>query len=60
MHDIVVENLVAERGAFTVSQDKGRQEIRDVQNVYSLNLITMVADIIQQHYSQVSVTHDAT
>ena len=50
--DIVGENLVAERGAFTFSRDKGGEEIP----VYSPNFIAKVAYIIHQHERQVSVT----
>ena len=53
--DIVGENLVAERSAFTFLWDKGGEEIRD-PFVYSPNFIANVADLIQQHERQVSVT----
>ena len=56
LRDRVGENLVAERGAFTFSWDKGGKEIRDVPFVYSPNFVAKVADIIQQHEGQVSVT----
>ena len=54
--EIVGENLVAERGAFTFLWESGGEEIRDVSFVYCPNLIAKVADIIQQHKRQVSGT----
>ncbi len=49
-NDIVGENLVAERGAFSFSQDIG-EVIRAVPFVYVHvpNLIAKVADIIHRH-----------
>ena len=43
----VGENLVAERGAFTFSRDKGGEEIRGVPFVYTPNFIAKVVEIIQ-------------
>lgn len=43
---IVGDNLVAERGAFTFSLEKGGEEIRDVPFVYCPNLIAKMADLI--------------
>ncbi len=48
-NDIVGENLVAERGAFSFSQDIGGEVIRAVLFVYVPNLIAKVADIIHWH-----------
>lgn len=47
--EIVGDNLVAERGAFTFSVDKGGEMIRDVPFVYCPNLIAKVADTVQHH-----------
>ena len=54
-HEIVGENLVTERSAFTFSRDKG-EEIRGVPFVYTPNFNAKVADTIQQHKRQVLVT----
>ena len=45
---ITGDDLVAEKGAFTVSTDKG-EEVREVPFVYHPNLIVKVADIVNQH-----------
>ena len=49
---IVGDDLIAEKGAFTVSVDKG-EEIREVPFAYYPNFISKVADIISQHERQV-------
>ena len=45
---ITGDDLVAEKGAFSVSTDKG-EEIREVPFVYYPNFIAKVADIVNQH-----------
>ncbi len=42
------ENLVAERGAFTFSTDRG-EEIREVPFVYSPNLMIAIAELVDKH-----------
>ena len=49
---IVGDNLVAEKGAFSVSNDHG-EEIREVPFVYYPNLIAKIADLVGQHERQV-------
>ena len=47
--DITGDNIVAEKGAFTFSVDKGGEEVREVPFVYLKNLIAAVADTVAQH-----------
>ena len=49
---IVGENLKAEKGAFTFSQDKGGEVIREAPFVYCPNLIAKVTDSITHHKRQ--------
>lgn len=49
---ITGDDLVAEKGAFSVSTDKG-VEIREVPFAYHPNFIAKVADIVNQHERQV-------
>ena len=46
--DIVGENLIAEKGAFTFSVGKV-EEIREVPFVYCPNIIAKVADTVHHH-----------
>ena len=57
--DIVGDNLVAERGAFTFSSERGRQEIREVPFMYRPNLIAAIADVVERHegYNDYCNTH---
>ena len=45
---ITGDDLVAKKGAFTISTDKV-EEVREVPFVYHPNLIAKVADIVNQH-----------
>ena len=47
--DIIAEDLVAERGAFTFSLERGREEIREIPFVYRPNLIAAIADLVARH-----------
>ena len=40
---------MAERGAFTFSSERGREEIREVPFVYRPNLIAAIADLVERH-----------
>ena len=51
---IIGSEIVAERGAFTVTVDKV-EEIREVPFVYFHNFIARVSDVIQQHERQASL-----
>lgn len=51
---IVGNDLIAEKGAFTISVDKG-EEIKEVPFAYHPNFIAKVTDIINQHERQVCV-----
>lgn len=46
--EIVGDNLVAEKGAFTFSVDKV-EEIKEVPFVYCPNIIAKVADTVHNH-----------
>ena len=46
---IVGDNLVAEKGPFTFSLEKGGEEIKEVPFVYCRNLIASVSDTIEKH-----------
>lgn len=48
--EIVDQTLVAERGAFTFSGDKGAAEVREVPFVYRPNLIAAIADLVNRHH----------
>ena len=52
--EIVGDNLMAERRAFTFPQGKGRETIRKAAFVYCPNLIAKVADCVEHHKSQAS------
>ena len=45
---ITGDDLVAKKGAFSVSTDKG-EEIQEVPFVYYSNFIAKVVDIVNQH-----------
>lgn len=47
--EIVGDNIVSERGAFTFPTEKGGEEIREVPFVYVPNFIAKVADVASQH-----------
>lgn len=47
--DILGDNLIATRGAFTCKRDGGGEEIKEVPFVYVPNLIRKVADVIDNH-----------
>ena len=49
---IVGDDLVAEKGAFTVTIEKG-EEIREVPFAYYPNFMAKLADVINQHERQV-------
>ena len=49
---ITGDDLVAKKGAFSVSTDRG-EEIREIPFVYRPNFIAKVADIVNQHERQV-------
>ena len=48
--EIVDQTIVAERGAFTFSLERGRTEIREVPFVYRPNLIAAIADLVDRHH----------
>ena len=45
----IVGDIVAEKGAFTFSMDKGGEEIKEVPFVYHPNLIATVSDYVEKH-----------
>ena len=47
--DIIGDNIVAEKGPFTFSLEKGGEEIKEVPFVYCRNLIASVCDTIENH-----------
>ena len=47
--DIVGDNLVAEKGAFTCKAKEGGEEIKEVPFVYVPNLVRKAADLIETH-----------
>ena len=51
--DIIGDNIVAEKGAFTFSLEGGGEEIRQVPFVYCRNLIAAVTDTIEKHKRQI-------
>ena len=61
--EIVGDNLVAEKGAFTFPIEKGGEEIREAPFVYCRSLIAAVADTIEKHNRQICTnenTHTQT
>lgn len=51
--EIVGDDVVAERGAFSFPGNKGGEIIKDVPFVYIPNLIKKIADVTFQHERQV-------
>lgn len=49
---IIGDDLIAEKGPFTVSTDRG-EEIAEVPFAYHPNFIAKVADLVSQHERQV-------
>ena len=45
-HEIVGDNMEAERGAFLFSKEGGGEEIREVPFVYVPNIVRKVADLL--------------
>lgn len=48
-HEVIGENLAAERGAFLFSNEDGSEEIREVPFVYVPNLVRKVADLLEHN-----------
>lgn len=58
--EIVGDNLVAEKGAFTFPIEKGGEEIHEAPFVYCRSLIAAVADTIEKHNRQILCTNKNT
>ena len=54
--EIVGDNIVAERGAFSFPAEKGGEVVKEVPFVYVPNLIRKIADVVAQHERQVLQT----
>ena len=47
--EIVGDNIVAERGAFSFLAEKGGEVVKEVPFVYVPNLVRKIADVFAQH-----------
>lgn len=60
--EIIGENLVAEKGAFTFPREGGGEEIREVPFAYVPNLMAKCADLVRAHqrYTYTNINHHCT